>query len=203
MGDSTKRYERRQRPQGTGLIAETGGAFALQLDSAAGLQIGGRHGVGRALGASAQHRHRFSYKRPHFRRSDREKLRGNPSRAPSGTWKGKNKKSVVFEETIFTPAFAAVPMFSPFVPGLEGVKFDDTATTGTAKLWPACGPLRISAQTTAPLYWCRAATNGLLTERPCAARWYTRRCPPARCCYGWAERYTVRGQTPHRTGATG
>lgn len=42
--------------------------------------------------------------------------------------------SVLFEETIFTPAFAAVTLFSPFIPDVDGVKLDDTATTGTAKL---------------------------------------------------------------------
>ena len=42
--------------------------------------------------------------------------------------------SVLFEETIFTPAFAAATLFSPFIPDVDGVKLDDTATTGTAKL---------------------------------------------------------------------
>ena len=42
--------------------------------------------------------------------------------------------SVTFEESVFTPAFAAISLFSPFIPDLDGVKFDDTAVTGTAKL---------------------------------------------------------------------
>ena len=41
---------------------------------------------------------------------------------------------IVFLETIFTPAFGAVNQFSPFIPDVTGVKLDDTATTGTAKL---------------------------------------------------------------------
>ena len=42
--------------------------------------------------------------------------------------------SAIFEESIFTPVFAAIPLISPFIDDLDGVKLDDTATTGTAKL---------------------------------------------------------------------
>lgn len=41
---------------------------------------------------------------------------------------------VLFEETVFTPAFAAVTLFSPLIPDVDGAKLDDTVTTGTAKL---------------------------------------------------------------------
>lgn len=41
---------------------------------------------------------------------------------------------VLFQETLFTPAFAAITLLSPFIPDVDGVKLDDTATTGTAKL---------------------------------------------------------------------